>query len=106
MSDGLLLPLTGENAWCYPPEALIRRLLAKRVREQATITPVAPLWPTKPRWPELQALRIARPIILPPGSEALSALSHNQFSAFQHLKLTIWRISGSPSRILAYQMRR
>ena len=27
-SDGLLLPSTGENAWCYPPEALIQRLLA------------------------------------------------------------------------------
>ena len=106
MSDGLLLPLTGENAWCYPPEALIQRLLAKLVREQATITLVAPLWPTKPWWPELQALRIARPIILPPGSEALRAVGRNQFSAFQHLKLAIWRISGSPSRILAYQMHR
>ena len=106
MSDGLLLPLTGENAWCYPPEALIQRLLAKLVREQATITLVAPLWPTKPWWPELQALRIARPIILPPGSEALRAVGRNQFSAFQHLKLAMWRISGAPSRILAYQMRR
>ena len=28
-SDGLLLTLTGENAWCYPTEALIQRLLAK-----------------------------------------------------------------------------
>ena len=105
-SDGLLFPLTGENTWCYPPEDLIQRLLEKLVREQVMITLVAPLWPTKPWWPELQALRIARPIILPPGSEALRAVGRNQFSAFQHLKLAIWRISGSPSRILAYQMHR
>ena len=101
-----MFPLTGENAWCYQPEALIQRLLAKLVREQATITLVAPLWPAKLWWPELQALRIARPIILPPGSEALRAVGRNQFSAFQHLKLAIWMISSSPSRIVAYQMHR
>ena len=67
-NDGLLFPLIGENAWCFPPEALIQRLLAKLVREQATITLMAPLRPSKPWWPELQALRIDRPIVLSPGA--------------------------------------
>ena len=70
-NDGLTFPLTGENAWCFPPEALIQRLLAKLIREQATVTLVAPLWPSKPWWPELQALRIDRPIIPPLGSQSL-----------------------------------
>ena len=41
--DGLQFPLKGENPWCFPPEALIGRLLSKIIREQATITLVAPL---------------------------------------------------------------
>ena len=105
-NDGLTFPLTGENAWCFPPEALIQRLLAKLIREQATVTLVAPLWPSKPWWPELQALRIDRPIILPPGSQSLKTVGLNSFSGFQHLNLALWRISGSHSRILSYQMRR
>ena len=105
-ADGLRFSIGKENSWCFPPEALISKLLAKVVREQATITLVAPLSPSKPWWPELQALRIDRPMLLPSGQEALRAVGLNQFSAFQHLKLAIWRISGSHSRILAYQMRR
>ena len=104
-NDGLLFPLTGENAWCFPPEALIQRLLAKLVREQATITLVAPLWPSKPWWPELQALRIDRPIVLPSGQQSLRTVGLNKASGFQHLNLAMWRISGSHSRILAYRMR-
>ena len=46
--DGLRLPLIEENAWCFPLEALISNLLAEIVREQATVTLVAPLWPSKP----------------------------------------------------------
>ena len=105
-SDGLRFPLTGENAWCFPSEALIQRLLAKLIREQATVTLVAPLWPSKPWWPELQALRIDRPIILPPGSQSLKTVGLNKYSGFQHLNLALWRISGSHSKILSYQMRR
>jgi len=105
-NDGLTFPLTGENAWCFPPEALIQRLLAKLIREQATVTLVAPLWPSKPWWPELQALRIDRPIILPPGSQSLKTVGLNKYSGFQHLNLALWRISGSHSKILSYQMRR
>ena len=104
-NDGLLFPLTGENAWCFPPEALIHRLLAKLVREQATITLVAPLWPSKPWWPELQALRIDRPIVLPSGQQCLRTVGLNKASGFQNLNLAMWRISGSHSRILAYRMR-
>ena len=104
-NDGLTFPLTGENAWCFPPEALIQRLLAKLIREQATVTLVAPLWPSKPWWPELQALRIDRPIILPPGSQSLKTVGLNKYSGFQHLNLALWRISGSHSKISRYQMR-
>ena len=46
--DGLRFSFIEENAWCFPPEVLISNLLAQIVREQATITLVAPVWPSKP----------------------------------------------------------
>ena len=104
--DGMMFPLKGENPWCFPPEALIGRLLSRIIREQATITLVAPLWPSKPWWPDLQALRIDRPIILPHRDDTVQSVGLNQFSAFRHLKLAIWRISGVPSKISGYQMSR
>ena len=88
-TDGLLFPLIGENAWCFPPEALIQRLLAKLAREQATITLVAPLWPSKPWWPELQALRIDRPILLEPRENLLQTTGLSTFSDFPHYRLAI-----------------
>ena len=101
--DGLKFQLNKENSWCFPPEALVGKLLQKVVREQATITLVAPLWPSKSWWPELQALRIDRPIILEPREDLLRTTGLNTFSGFQHNRLAIWRISGSHSKIARYQ---
>ena len=102
-ADGLRFSIGKENSWCFPPEALISKLLAKVVREQATITLVAPLWPSKPWWPELQALRIDRPILLEPREDLLQTTGLNTFSGFRHLRLAIWRISGSHWKIARYQ---
>ena len=102
-ADGLRFSIGKENSWCFPPEALISKLLAKVVREQATITLVAPLWPSKPWWPELQALRIDRPILLEPREDLLQTTGLNTFSDFQHYRLAIWRISGSHWKIARYQ---
>ena len=102
-ADGLRFSIGKKNSWCFPPEALISKLLAKVVREQATITLVAPLWPSKPWWPELQALRIDRPILLEPREDLLQTTGLNTFSGFRHLRLAIWRISGSHWKIARYQ---
>ena len=102
-ADGLRFSIGKENSWCFPPEALISKLLAKVVREQATITLVAPLWPSKPWWPELQALRIDRPILLEPREDLLQTTGLNTFSDFRHYRLAIWRISGSHWKIARYQ---
>ena len=104
--DALQFPLQGENPWCFPPEALISRFLALVIRQQATVTLVAPLWPSRPWWPTLQQLRIDKPMILPTASWVLSTVGLNEFSEFRHLRLAVWRISGSPSRIAAYLARR
>ena len=103
--DGLTVPLQGENAWCFPPEGIISSLLAKVIREQATITLVAPLWPSKAWWPTLTALRVSRPIALDPGPETVQAVGLNTSSGFRHLRLAIWRISGAPSRIAQFRRR-
>ena len=46
--DAFQFPLSGENPWCFSPEALIPRLLGLLTRQRATITLVAPQWPGKP----------------------------------------------------------
>ena len=104
--DGMMFPLKGENPWCFPPEALIGRLLFRIIREQATITLVAPLWPSKAWRPDLQAMRIDRLIILPQRDDTLESVCLNKLSAFRHLKLAIWRISGVPSKISGHQRSR
>ena len=43
--DAFQFPLIGENPWCFPPEALIPRLLGQITRQRATVTLVAPQWP-------------------------------------------------------------
>ena len=104
--DGLTVPLQRENPWCFPPEGIISSLLAKVIREQATITLVAPLWPSKPWWPTLTALKVGRPIILDRAPDTVRAVGLNTVSVFCHLRLAIWRISGAPSRIARYRRTR
>ena len=70
-ADGLRFPISKENSQCFPPEALIRKLLAKFVKEQGTVTVVAPLCLSMPEWPDLQALRIDRPTLLEPRKDLL-----------------------------------
>ena len=100
-ADDLRFSIGKENSWCFPPEALISKLLAKVVREQATVTLVAPLWPSKPWWPELQALWIDPPRAS--GRSASDDRPQHLLSDFQHCRLAITRISGSHWKIARYQ---
>ena len=101
--DAFQFPLSGENPWCFPPEALIPRLLGLLTRQRATITLVAPQWPGKPWWPDLIRMMIDKPIKLPNHHSTLQAIGTNEFSGFPHWNLAIFRISGAPSALVAAQ---
>ena len=77
-------PLSGENSWCFPPEALIPRLLGLLTRQLATVTLVAPQWPGKPWWPDLIRMMIDKPIKLPNHHFTLQAIGTNEFPGFPH----------------------
>ena len=101
--DAFQFPLKGENPWCFPPEALIPRLLGLLTRQRATVTLVAPQWPGKPWWPDLTRMMIDKPIKLPNHHSTLQAIGTNEFSGFPHWNLAIFRISGAPSALVAAQ---
>ena len=101
--DAFQFPLSGENPWCFPPEALIPRLLGLLTRQRATVTLVAPQWPGKPWWPDLIRMMIDKPIKLPNHHSTLQAIGTNEFSGFPHWNLAIFRISGAPSALVAAQ---
>ena len=99
--DAFQFPLIGENPWCFPPEALIPRLLGQLTRQRATVTLVAPQWPGKPWWPDLIRMMVDKPIKLPNHHSTLQAIGTNEFSGFPHWNLAIFRISGAPSTLAA-----
>ena len=99
--DAFQSPLSGENPWCFPPEALIPRLLGLLTRQRATITLVAPQWPGKPWWPDLIRMMIDKPIKLPNHHSTLQAIGMNEVSGLPHWNLAIFRISGAPSALVA-----
>jgi len=82
--DAFQFPLSGENPWCFPPEALIPRLLGLLTRQQATVTLVAPQWPGKPWWPDLIRMMIDKPTKLPNHHSTLQAIGTNEFSGSPH----------------------
>ena len=99
--DAFQFPLIGENPWCFPPEALIPRLLGQLTRQRATVTLVAPQWPGKLWWPDLIRMMVDKPIKLPNHHSTLQAIGTNEFSGFPHWNLAIFRISGAPSTLAA-----
>ena len=77
--DAFQFPLSGENPWCFPPEALIPRLLGQLTRQRATVTLVAPQWPGKPWWPDLIRVMVDKPIKLSNHHFTLQAIGTNEF---------------------------
>ena len=88
----------------FPEEALVSKRLTKVACEHATVTLVVPFGPA----------RLGRQNFRLCGStgrfsssreDLLQTTGLNTFSGPQHLKLAIWWISGSHSKIAKYQTR-
>ena len=92
--DAFLFPLKGENPYCFPPVSCIPRLLREVLRQQVTITLVAPDWQAAWR-PDLNRLLLEPPLRLP--SDSIRGTG----ATLPHSNLTCFRISGSYSRLSA-----
>jgi len=76
--DALIQPWSWANLWANPPWILIPRILAKVIREKATITLVAPLWESAPWFPLLLDLLVAPPIQLRSPAPLVPSPVHQQ----------------------------
>ena len=65
--DAFLFPLKGENPYCFPPVTCIPRLLREVLRQQVTVTLIAPDWQAAWR-PDLDRLLLDPPLRLPTDS--------------------------------------
>ena len=94
--DAFLFPLKGENPYCFPPVTCIPRLLREVLRQQVTVTLIAPDWQAAWR-PDLDQLLLDPPLRLPTDSIKSTG------STLPHSNLTCFRISGSYLRLSAAQ---
>ena len=96
-TDAFLQSWDGLQAYAFPPWSIIPRVLAKlRVSRGAEFTLVAPYWPLRPWFPDLQ-LSLTPPVVLP--DLLLQPRSHLRYQGLHRLRLHAWRLSGaSPER--------
>ena len=84
-TDAFRFPLRGENPYCFPPVTCIPRLLREVLRQQVTVTLIAPDWQAAWR-PDLDRLLLDPPLRLPTDSIKSTG------STLPHSKLTCFRI--------------
>ena len=63
-TDSLFQPWNDMQTYAFPPFALVREVLNKVMRSRNLLTWVAPWWPQKEWFPDLQSLFIAPPVAL------------------------------------------
>jgi hypothetical protein len=95
-TDGLTLAWGGVYGYAFPPIALIPRVLAKMLREEAMILLIAPRWPGRPWYTTILHHLIAPPLALPDRPDLLWQLSQQCLNP-SFFKLTAWKLSGRPS---------
>ena len=92
--DAFMFPMKGENPYCFPPVSCIPRLLREVLRQQSTITLVAPDWQAAWR-PDLNRMLIDPPLRLP--IDCMQSTG----SILPNSSLTFFRISGSYVKLSA-----
>ena len=102
-SDGLRMGnLRQENAYAFPPFTLIPRLLHRVQEDEATVTLIAPAWPTQAWWPTLQNMLVAKPVRLQ-GTAVTFLHRADMDPGMWHL--TAFRVSGQRRRSEGYRKR-
>lgn len=97
--DAFTISWANEIAYCFPPFALIDRVLQKLEREQTTIVLIFPHWTAQTWFPRLLRVLVSAPVILPSGSDVLYLPQepHRQHPLRGRLALCAGLLSGNPS---------
>ena len=93
------------DAYAYPPQAVIQRVLNKLRQSQGTnLTLIAPDWPQQAWYADLQEMLIDHPVALPSRVDLLRQPHfHRRHLNLQKLRLTGWRLSGDLRKQKAFQ---
>jgi hypothetical protein len=94
--DALLQPWAQETAYCFPPFALIGRVLKKLELEGGRMLLVVPHWPTQPWWPILLSLAEEDPIPLP--LQAIDNPAKSDALPPDSTSLSAWMLSAHGGR--------
>jgi Reverse transcriptase (RNA-dependent DNA polymerase) len=106
-TDAFRQDLGRERAYAHPPFNQIAKLLAMVRRQRATVTLVAPIWPSQPWWPELAALLVDVPVALPRRADLFAPghLGSEVPMGGARWAAGAFRISGAPSSVAAFRQR-
>jgi hypothetical protein len=93
------------NGFANPPFALIGRVLHKVRQEKATITLIAPWWPSRPWFPDLTAMAIDWPLLIDDEIWLTSAAGTTSTKE-RNWRLAAWKISGKILEVEEFRARR
>lgn len=97
-----------KNPYANPPFAIILQVLGKLRShvKQITVTMIAPVWPSRPWFPELVSLLVDVPMLLPMHSDlfthSFAGAPATQAPAWP---VAVWRLSNSHAKISAFRRR-
>ena len=93
-------------SYVFPPFCLISRILQKIHEEKATVIAVVPHWPTQVWWPQMIALLIRHPIILPNTKTTVYLPSNPDLihPLYPRLHLLLYLLSGDLAKIREFQL--
>ena len=94
--DAFLLEWRNQNAYLFPPFAMIPRCLAKVYKDQATVVIITPTWQSQAWYPSLLEMSIDLPILLPQMRDMLVSPrgEPHPLSVTNNLMLAAWKVSG------------
>ena len=101
-TDAFQILWRDQDAYAFPPFALIGKCLQKVRNERASLLLIAPTWSAQPWYPVLLDLLVGHPLLLPRRADLLRD-PFNRLHPLKDLQLAAWRISGDSTQTKEYQ---
>lgn len=94
--DALAQNWQNENNFVNPPWALLPQVIDKIVKEQASATLIAPMWPSQPWFQKLKAIAVTEPVILPRHKNTLWFMGVDpEPKRNKGWNIAAWRVCGA-----------
>ena len=101
-ADALSVDWKGLTAYAFPPISLLPKVVEKVARDDCYVLLIAPFWPKHVWFRPMVDLLVGRPMLLPPLQDLLRQGVHGEFLPNEHLRLTVWPLSGNDARRKAF----